>query len=109
MNLSQMRELVHSKVLAMRCVDRLIITDLFGEVYQHLDFANQTAVVALVMQGKARELRTFIRQQANKSIETMGFDDLRMKARMEGIPMYSRMSKIELIHHLKELVSARTK
>lgn len=104
MNLKDLRHFNLKRVNRLRCVQRLIESDAFGEAWDKSTPEKHKEVEGWIYLGSVLRLETWVIACQNKQPETMSLRQLRERASVVGIKYYGRLSKSQLIQEIHNAI-----
>ena len=94
---------LHHIILDLRCLERLLQTQRFKDLYPRLTAAEQHDLLSLMTQTSLERFRRKYRILSLKYRGPRTFRELRDFAQTQGVMGYSRMSKEELVQALEHM------
>lgn len=99
---------IRERLLAMRCLERLITSPEFAAVFEAACPECQDEAERFIAQEDAAALRRWIaKQQTNVNYGELPLRELRVVAQRLGVPFYSRLAKATLLSEIKKYDDAR--
>jgi hypothetical protein len=104
MTLSQIRENIYSRYLAVQRLKRLIDSDIFELAYSKADEAQKTNIQQLIRQSDVVSLKSLILKIGRENLEDRPIMELRQLGRKYGIKHYNNMPKTHLVEEIRNAI-----
>ena len=102
MNLGQINDLVHDRVLNMRRIERYVESTSFSINWDHLTPEEQDECVELILESDSGAFRKWFMSHIRKELGEMTTRELKNVARTKGIKNYSRLPRVDLIRMMEQ-------
>ena len=103
MSLPSLRLTIHNGYLAARQIDRLVESQEFADAYEVATTVESLELAIILACRDVNGLRTWMSARLVTALEDLPYIVVRDMAKAKRIPLYSRMSKDELITALEAL------
>ena len=102
MKYNQLLKDVHDKLLQLRAIERIILSNRFQDLYEGSSDTKRAKVDWIIYQGSLSRLQKWVCYHPDLPLEECSLDQLRSRAKLRRINNYSRLYKHELIRELQQ-------
>lgn len=96
-----LQQLMHTKLLALRSLDRILSSEAFKMIYESATEEQRDAVKLLIQDGDKLAIEQWMAAQEIKPYENMTVVELRQHARKLGVLNYHLLPKASLLSAIK--------
>lgn len=106
MKLSEVQNRFHAKALEIRAIDAFVNTDRFEDAFARASPEDRERLLLILKSGKLEAVRSWVKDRLAGPLRFRSYRQLRDIGRRENVPLWSRLTRDELLEVLEKKANA---